>query len=81
MRPRRELPGRYICQQGEAAARLWILTEGRVAVVMNGEDGQFEGDPAVLGETSLLQDQSPHFTSHPLSFRWGACLMGLHAEV
>ncbi|KAK9797413.1 hypothetical protein WJX73_008201 [Symbiochloris irregularis] len=76
MRPRRELPGRYICQQGEAAARLWILTEGRVAVVMNGEEGQTEGDPAVLGETALLQDQSPHFNSHPLSFRTeGACTL------
>ena len=69
MRPRRELPGREVCHQGDAANRLWILTEGQVLVLLNGDEGQVEGDPAVLGETALLQDDAPHFKVYPLGFR------------
>ena len=30
MVPRREPPGKVLCRRGDAALRLWILTEGSV---------------------------------------------------
>ena len=30
MRPRRELPGKEICRQGDSASRFWVLTDGQV---------------------------------------------------
>lgn len=70
MRPHRELPGREVCHQGDTASRVWLLTEGQVLVVVNGEEGQMEGDPAVLGETALLQDEASRFRAYPVGFRW-----------
>lgn len=69
MRPRRELPGREICSQGDNAGRLWLLTEGQVVVLTSGVEGQLEGDPAVLGDTALLQDVSTKHRQYLHGFR------------
>ena len=73
MKPRRELPGREICHQGDSASRVWLLTEGQVVVVLHGEEGHIERDPAVLGETALLQDDVLRFRNYPVGFRCGSC--------
>lgn len=59
--PTRFSEGAFICQRGDAADRLWVITTGSVAVRDGSKTLYVRHRPAVVGEQNILSNQG---------FRW-----------
>eukprot|EP00192_Tetraselmis_astigmatica_P009484 CAMPEP_0117650336 /NCGR_PEP_ID=MMETSP0804-20121206/1485_1 /TAXON_ID=1074897 /ORGANISM="Tetraselmis astigmatica, Strain CCMP880" /LENGTH=819 /DNA_ID=CAMNT_0005456201 /DNA_START=188 /DNA_END=2647 /DNA_ORIENTATION=+ len=60
--------GHNVCTQGDVADRLWILQSGVMVATYGDTSVEVEAAPALIGETTILQDDYPLFEHRPCGF-------------
>ncbi|KAK9809148.1 hypothetical protein WJX72_010205 [[Myrmecia] bisecta] len=69
MQPVRVGAGHDVCNQGDVADRLWVLQEGQLLALYYDQEAEIEVDPAIVGETALLQEHQDTFQLRICGYR------------
>jgi len=69
MTPYRFGPGHELAAEGDAADRMWVLVDGEVLALWHYDKADQIEDPAVIGETVILQEVEGHFGTYPCTYR------------
>jgi len=60
--------GQNVCTQGDVADRLWVLESGYMVAEYGATTTEVEAAPALIGETTILQDKFPKFENRPCGY-------------